>query len=272
MVVTHLRTGFDHSASPPQVESANPMTDEIKEAFLKFFSPTEEIIEHWYSPVNNCEFVTDDFYQMIEKELTARKVPGLEISRIAFSEGGLLSDKREYLRLRRERLVFDICAAPFGTSYFFSFRLVELPLGIKPLELLIFFIGVGLVFGLLEKAFGAFWGFASLLWILAAGIYVMRNSPALGLKNLDANLLKTPVIGPIYEVFFRKETYYRQDTRLMYLTTVNSITEALVDEVTAAKGIKLVKRYDRKPIHGELYQERTPSGDKRGEPPLDKAV
>lgn len=243
------------------------MANEITEALMKFFSPKEEVHKHWYSAVDNFEFASNDFYRRIESELTVRKVPGLEMSRVEFAEGGLLSDKREYLRLRRERLVFDICAAPFGTSYFFSFRFVELPLGIKLLELVFFFIGVALVFGLLSKLVGTFWGIIVLLVILGAGIYVMRNPLSLGFKNLDADLLKTPVIGPIYEVFFRKETYYRQDTRLMYLTTVNSITEALVDEVTAAKGIKLVKRFDRKPIHGEMYQERTPSAERRGEPP-----
>ena len=83
----------------------------------------------------------------------------------------------------------------------------------------------------------------------------MRNAVQLGLKDLDASLLKTPIIGPIYEIFFRKETYYREDTRLMYLSTVDYITKALVDEVTAAKGIKLVKRYERKSILGDLYRE-----------------
>ena len=130
------------------------MANEIKEALLKFFFPKEEVIEHWYSAVDNFEFASNDFYQRIEQELAARKVPDLEISRVQFSEGGLLSGKREYLRLRRERLVFDICAAPFGTSYFFSFRFVELPLGIKPVELLIFSIGVGLVYALLVKMLG----------------------------------------------------------------------------------------------------------------------
>lgn len=249
------------------------MTNPVAEFWTKFFSPKEEVHKHWYSPVENFELPSNDFYKRIEQELAARKVPGLETSRVELAEGGLLSDKREYLRLRRERLVFDICAAPFGTSYFFSFRFVELPLGIKPLELLIFIIGLGLVFGLLAKLLGTLWGFLVLIALLAAGIYVMRNSISLGLKNLDASLLKTPVIGPIYEVWFRKETYYRQDTRLMYLSTVNAITEMLVEEVTAAKGIKIVKRFDRKPILGELYQERkiTP-GDEGEEPPLPKAA
>jgi hypothetical protein len=83
----------------------------------------------------------------------------------------------------------------------------------------------------------------------------MRNSVALGLLDMDASLMKTPVIGPLYELLIRKETYYREDTRLMYLSTVNSITEAIVEEVTAAKGVKLVRRFDRKAFLGDLYQE-----------------
>jgi hypothetical protein len=246
------------------------MANPISEALLRFFSPKVEVLNHWYAPVDNFQFVTSEFYQMIEKELQARKVPGLEISRVEFSEGGLLSDKREYLRLKRERLVFDICAAPFGTSYFFSFRFVELPLGIKPLELLIFWVGLVLTFGLLAKLFGTISGILLFLALVVGAIWFLRNVIALGLKDLDATLLKTPVVGPIYEIFFRKETYYRQDTRLMYLTTVNNITKALVDEVTAAKGIKLVKRYERRPIFGELYQEKTSSP--ASEPSLEKAA
>jgi hypothetical protein len=84
----------------------------------------------------------------------------------------------------------------------------------------------------------------------------MRNSRKMGSTELDATLLKTPVIGPLYEVFFRMETYHREDTRLMYVSTVNSITEKLVEEVTLAKGVKLLKRYDKKPIHSDLYEER----------------
>jgi hypothetical protein len=234
----------------------------------KFFSPKEEVHKHWYSSLDNFEYSSNDFYLAVEKELLVRKVPGLEMSRVDLNEGGLLSNKREYLRLKRERLVFDICAAPFGSSYFFSFRFVELPLGIKPAELLVFLIGAGILFGLLAKVFGTVWGIISFLAILGGSIYVMRNAVALGLKDLDGSLLKTPVIGPLYEILFRKETYHRQDTRLMYLSTVNSITETLVEEVTLAKGVKLVKRYDRKPIHGELYQEKIMSSGKTSEPPL----
>jgi hypothetical protein len=245
------------------------MAEEIS-VWRRFFSPKEQVHKHWYTAVDNFQFISSEFYQIVQTELTTRKVPGLEATRVEFNEGGLLSDKREYLRLKRERLVFDICAAPFGTSYFFSFRFVELPLGIKPTELFVFVVALALVFSLFVKVFGLFVGPIALLLLVAAACYVMRNALALGLRDLDASLLKTPVIGAIYEVLFRKETYYREDTRLMYLSTVNGITEALVDEVTAAKGVKIVKRYDRAPIFGEMYRERKGPPERRDEPVLDK--
>jgi hypothetical protein len=215
--------------------------------------------------VDNFQFATADFYGMIEKQLTDRKVPGLETSRVDLSEGGLLSAKREYLRLKRERLVFDICAAPFGTGYFFSFRFVELPLGIKAGEMLIFIVCIFFIFYLLLKAFGLILGIIAMLALLAGSVWIMRNAVRLGLKDLDATLLRTPIIGPLYEIVFRKETYYREDTRLMYLSVVDYITKALVDEVTAAKGIKLVRRYEHKSILGDLYRE---APRREGEKPL----
>jgi hypothetical protein len=235
------------------------------ENLKRFFFPKEQVLNHWYAPVDNFQFVTADFYQMIEKQLTDRKVPGLDMSRVELGEGGLLSAKREYLRLRRERLVFDICAAPFGTSYFFSFRFVEIPLGIKAGEMLVFIVCVCLIFSLLIYLFGVIFGTLAMLALLVGVIWLMRNSVQLGLKDLDASLQKTPIIGPLYEIFFRKETYFREDTRLMYLSIVDYITKTLVDEVTVAKGIKLVKRYERKSVLGDLYREDTRS--QGGTPP-----
>lgn len=226
----------------------------------KFFSPKEEVISHWYVPIDHFEFSTVEFYDKVVGALESRKVPGLESTREEINEGGLLSDKRLYLRLKRERLVFDICAAPFGTSYFFSFRLVELPLGIKPLEAFVIFVSLLIAYGVLSAIIGPITAIFGMVILLIGSAYFMRNMVSMGLKDLDANLIKTPIIGPLYECFFRKETYYREDTRLMYLTTVETITQAVVDEVIAAKGIKLIKRYERTPTGGKVYTEtdRTP--------------
>lgn len=105
---------------------------------MEFFrSKRADVLSHWYSLVPNFGTSAKEFYETIERALQERKVPGLEISRVEFSEGGILSDKREYLRMSRERLVFDVCGAPFGTSYFFSCRFAEIPAVIQLWQLLL---------------------------------------------------------------------------------------------------------------------------------------
>ena len=229
--------------------------------FGLFEKSKADVIDHWYALIPGFNSSTKEFYEAVEKELKDRQVPGLEIFHVDFAGGGIMSNKREYLRMTRERLVFDICAAPFGTAYFFSCRFAEIPAVVKLWEILLFLIGLcgaaflGLVIS--SKIFGAL-GFMLypflLLALLVTAIYTMRNAVAMGLKDLDASLIKTPVIGPIYEAWFRKETYYRQDTRLMYCETVNAVVKAKVEETTGAKGIKLIRYMENCPMLSELYK------------------
>jgi hypothetical protein len=232
--------------------------------FDSFKRKKAEVLSHWYSLVPNFTASTKEFYEAVEKQLSARKVPGLEISRVEFSEGGMLSGKREYLRMTRERLVFDICAAPFGTSYFFSCRFAEIPVEIKFWHVLVLFAGwyICLVvsLNLCIQVFGIYSLVAwPLGWItaIALAIYTLRNAVAMGLRDLDTALIKIPVVGPVYERFLRKETYYREDTRLMYLDTVNSVVKALVEETTGAQGIKLIRFNEYNPILEKLYRPTT---------------
>jgi hypothetical protein len=218
-------------------------------------------LQHWIAFIDGFHYAPSEFYDAVEKELKARQVPGLDMSRIEFAQGGILSDKRLYLRMLRERLVFDICAAPFGTSFFFSCRMGEIPSVVKLWELLLFFIVLSATgfWGLIifSKIFGVLgmmiYPFV-LLVTMGIAIYVMRNAMSVGLKDLDATLIKMPVIGPIYEAWFRRETYYRVDTRLMYLELVGSTVKKLADDAIAAKGVKLTKQYEQSPILGELYK------------------
>ena len=80
----------------------------------------------------------------------------------------------------------------------------------------------------------------------------------MGLNDLDSTLNKSPLIGSIYERWFRKETYYRLDTRLMYLDTVSNVVKKLAEDVTGAAGVKLVRQYEQAPILGELYKPVPP--------------
>ena len=229
-----------------------------------FKSKQADVIDHWYALIPGFTTSAKGFYTAIETELKAREVPGLEVFHVDFAEGGMLSAKREYLRMTRERLVFDVCASPFGKGYFFSCRFAEIPAVVKLVEFVVFLIILcaASFWGLI--IFGKVFGLAGLmlfpfllLALLVAVVYIMRNAVAMGLKDLDASLIKTPVIGSIYEAWFRRETYYRQDTRLMYRDTVNEVVKALVEETTGAKGIKLIKFNDYSPILGELYKATT---------------
>ncbi len=74
-----------------------------------------DIRQPTYALIDGFQSSTEDFYRSIEDELSARKLPGLDISRIDLREGNAISVRRDYLRLRRERLTFDVCSAPFGT-------------------------------------------------------------------------------------------------------------------------------------------------------------
>jgi hypothetical protein len=228
------------------------------------FEKKAEVIEHWYSLVPGFNTSGKEFYEAVEKELKDRQVPGLDVAHVDFAEGGVMSAKREYLRMTRERLVFDICAAPFGTSFFFSCRFAEFPAVVRLWELFLLLIAlcvagyIGLF--IFSKVLGLLALIIYPIFILAAfvaAIYVMRNAVAMGLNDLDASLIKTPIIGPIYEAWFRKETYYRQDTRLMYCDTVNAVVKAKVEDVTGAKGIKLIRFNEYSPILSELYKPTT---------------
>jgi hypothetical protein len=219
-----------------------------------FFKKNAEVIDHWYALVPGFNSSTKDFYEGIEKELKTREVPGLEIFHVDFAEGGVLSQKREYLRMTRERLVFDICAAQFGAAYFFSCRFAEIPAAIKLWQLVVMLIGGFMTVALAFKFLGLILGAIVLMAAFVLLIYTLRNAVSMGLKDLDATLIKSPIVGPIYENWFRKETYYRHDTRLMYCDTVNAVVKAKVEETTGAKGIKLIRYMENCPMLSELYK------------------
>ena len=54
--------------------------------------------------------------------------------------------------------------------------------------------------------------------------------------GLDDFLLNLPVVGGIYELFFRPETYHRQDSRHMFIDLVNHFIREKVKEDALARG------------------------------------
>ena len=223
---------------------------------MKAKSAGDEIIEHWYSLVAAQQFSSKEFYDHIEDAIQSQKVPGLDSTRVDLSEGGALSGKREYLRMQRERIRFDICAAPVGVNYFFSYRFYAIPAVVEVWEMLALLFGLGAAMYFSTRIIGLFMGPLLFIFLLGFLVWLMRNAIGMGLRDVDATLLTIPVIAPIYERYFRKDTYYRQDMRIAYCSIVSGIVKQEVARITGEKGVKLIREYTYSPVMGDLYRAK----------------
>ena len=87
--------------------------------------PVTEVINRWSHLFQNFSFSANEFYAKLQSKLEEQQMPKTEISKVTHKEGGLFSSSREYLRVKHKDLVFDVCAAPFGTNFFISWWLYE---------------------------------------------------------------------------------------------------------------------------------------------------
>lgn len=84
-----------------------------------------EIRSHWNHFYDGFSTSSQDFFNNVEEGVKKQQLPDISFSRVDFREGGIFSAKREYLRVEHHDHIFDVCAAPFGTGYFFSWWLSE---------------------------------------------------------------------------------------------------------------------------------------------------
>ncbi len=215
-------------------------------------------LNHWFASAESFNYSPQTFYDQLQQALAERKVPDLTIERIEFAEGGILSDQRTYLRIMRERLVFDVCAAPFGTGYFFSCRTVRLPVVVHAWQIFLVLLVLGVLCGCFFRLLGLGLGTVASVTFFLALILTFRNAATLNAKSPEAVISRIPVLGTLYEAWFKVETYFRFDTRCMYLDLVPNLVRELCNSVTSAMGVRLVRQYERAPILGELYKPVQP--------------
>lgn len=101
----------------------------------------KEIISHWSQLIEGLQETPQNFYTQLEAAIKNRNLPDVKLSRVDHKEGGMLSAKREYVRVRRKELIFDVCSAPYGNGFFVSWWLGERPSGFQSLFLMIPLIG-----------------------------------------------------------------------------------------------------------------------------------
>jgi len=193
----------------------------------------------------------------VERQLQPLQIPGYSVKRIDWYEGGVLTARREFLRVQRGKVVFDICAAPFGTGFFFSSWLAELTPSWGLLWLLAIVIG-GFIFTGIVMAFfyamggisagfaGMFFGAVGYAALLVFFGYLVRYGN-IGMAIEDA-ILGIPIVGWIYDRVFSPESYYRLDSALTFQSMVLTVVQEEVDRLTSAKGLRALTEPERKPI------------------------
>ena len=85
------------------------------------------IFSHWNTMIEGLTASPKEFFASVESSLKTKQLSDTKNSRVDWKEGGIISAKREYLRVRRKKYAFDICGAPFGNGFFISWWLGEVP-------------------------------------------------------------------------------------------------------------------------------------------------
>lgn len=219
----------------------------------------ESVLSHWSKLFEGLQASTQEFYQSVDEAIARRQIPGAKTSRVDWHEGGVLTAKREYLRVMRGRYMFDICAAPFGNGFFVSWWHAQAvsPLGPLALALLMLYGLGGIAFSF--KKFGFFLGFfvaivglPLLFWLFTRAMNWLREGRR---EGWDDALVAMPILGPVYERIFRPQTYYKIDTYLMFQSAVHAAVLEVVDQLTTAKGLRALAESERKPVMREFYQK-----------------
>ncbi len=194
------------------------------------------VFAHWHKLVEGFEISPLEFYVAVEAAVRKREITEMRSSRIEYHEFGVVSALRIYQRIERRKLAFDICAAPFGTAFFFSWWLTEPRKSYKALGCLATFLLFGLAYLILE-AFdlkGCFFALLFLVGALAILVWSVREGWFLS-KDI---ILDIPYLGALYEYLFDPETYYKEDTRIMYREIIHASVLEVVDEVLTKQGLR----------------------------------
>ena len=157
---------------------------------------------NWHTMIQGLEYSPQEFFSSLEAEIKNKNLKDIKTSRVKMSEGGAFSSKREYFRITRKNLAFDICGAPYGNGFFVSWWLGEIPSGIK------------------------------------------------------AFLYRIPVVSwfvAVFENIVEPETYYANDTKMMFQSLIHSAVTKSVDEITNNKGLRSLTLEEKKPVMRDFF-------------------
>lgn len=212
---------------------------------------TGRIHSHWHSTVEGFHTDGKEFYHLVKAAVEERQIPDVKFSVVDHKEGGFATAKRQYLRVQRGALVFDICTAPFGTGQFFSWWLVSV--GPKhPLLYLIGFMAAIFILPLFLSAPFVFLAFLAYPFMLFMTIFGLLYLARKGTFGPEEHIRMVPVIGWLYERLFGAITYFSEDTRQMFQDSIHQSVQEAVNAVTAQGGAQAAKPIDFTPTIRDL--------------------
>ena len=219
-------------------------------------------LSHWHTLFEDFSTSTQEFYRAVEEAIRRRNLPEIEVSRVLFKEGGIASAEREYLRVRRKRVAFDICSAPYGNGHFFSWWLAKIPakygllivLGVLLVALPVWGIFQAILLKVFEDAacFGATLSILSFFLgipviLLGLGFMVER-----GMIGDEEWVLSIPWVGYLYAIIFNPVTYYRLDTALMFQDSIRAAVNEVIDGLLTGQGLRALSEDQKRPSIRDL--------------------
>jgi hypothetical protein len=232
--------------------------------------PLNDILSHWSKLIENFNTDSEGFYTAVDAALERRKIHDALTRHIQWSEGGILSPNREYFRIEGSGFAFDLCAAPFGTGFFFSWWLTKKRTEWPGLYMIAFVVATSFIYwGTLRAvpylfhgvpAFSALWVFQVLALnpfvLLAFSLLVLFWLVAMvargGFRGAEEVMLGIPGVGWVYERWFAPVTFYRLDTAAMFRATVHAAVLEVIEDLTTKKGLRALAPEDRKPLLDRL--------------------
>jgi hypothetical protein len=189
----------------------------------------------WSVLVPDFDTSTDDFYALIREMIASKRLPDVDVCELELREEGPLSATRRYLRIRHDLFIFDVCSAPYGTSWYFSCRQGQYPLYLWLWQFALLVGLGGLALWAHVALLGPAWGGTAFALNVASFFFLLNSLMASGLYGLAAVVLKIPLLGQLYEVGLRKDSYRRADVRAMFLTTVDGLVRDAVERTASVR-------------------------------------
>lgn len=88
-----------------------------------FYRIHKQYHSNWNVLIDNLQFSTQEFYDLLKKELHSNNIKSIDAYTISLPEGGIGSPKRRYLEVEWKNYKYHICGAPFGKGFFVSWWL-----------------------------------------------------------------------------------------------------------------------------------------------------